>query len=74
MQKHFDPNKLPPITKWKKELSEKTAAKSNLSGEYHNLRDETKRIEQIQRSAKEILRSEELMEQKSKRREMEMEL
>jgi len=74
MQKHYDPNKLPPITKWKKELSEKTAAKTKLSGEYKTLRDETSKIERIQRSAKEILRSEEQQGLKPKRRVLEMEM
>jgi len=46
------------LEKWKKELFEKTAAKSNLSGEYQRLRDETKKIEHIQRSVREILRGE----------------
>ena len=74
MQKHFDPNKLPPATKWKKELSEKTAARSVLSGEYNTLREETKKIERIQRSVKDILRSEEQPEVKPKRRELGIEL
>ncbi|MDR2571258.1 MAG: MobA/MobL family protein [Oscillospiraceae bacterium] len=72
MQKHFDPIKMPPITKWKKELSEKTAAKAKLSGGYNTLRDETKKIERIQRSVKEILRSEEQQEVKPKRRELDI--
>jgi hypothetical protein len=74
LQKRYDPTKLPQITKWKKELSEKTAAKSKLSGEYHRLRDETKKIERIQRSVKGILRSGEQPEVKSKRRDLDMEL
>ena len=74
LQKRFDPNKLPPITKWKKELSEKNIARTKLSGEYNTLRDETKKIERIQRSVKEILRSEEQQEIKPKRRELDMEL
>ncbi|MCL2821460.1 MAG: MobA/MobL family protein [Oscillospiraceae bacterium] len=74
LQKRFDPNKLPPITKWKKELSEKNIARTKLSGEYNTLRDETKKIERIQRSVKEILRSEEKQELKLKRRELDTEL
>jgi len=74
LQKRYDPDKLPPITKWKKELSEKTTAKSKLSGECHRLRDETKKIERIQRSVKEILWSENPTIQKPKQRELDMNL
>ena len=74
MQKNFDPNKLPPITKWKKEIAEMTATKAKLSGEYNTLREETKKIERIQRSVKEILQSVEQPEVKPKLRELDIEL
>jgi len=74
MQKHFDPNKLPPTTKWKKELAEMTAMKGKLSEEYNTLREETKKIEHIKQSVKEILRSDEQRLLKPKRRKLDMEL
>ena len=74
MQKHFDPNKLPPTTKWKKELAEMTVMKGKLSEKYNILRDETKMIERIQQSVKGILRSEEQQEEKPNRRKLDIEL
>jgi len=74
MQKHFDPSKLPPTTQWKKELTEKTTVKSNLSEEYNTLKEETKKIEHIQWSVKEILRGDEQQDIKPKQRELDIEL
>ena len=59
MGKHFDPNKLPPIKEWEKELAEKTAVKDALYIDYYKLKDDTARIEKIQWSVKEILHSDE---------------
>ena len=58
MQKHFDPKKLPPIFKWEKELAEKLEVKDSLYREYHKLKDDTAKVEKIQRSVKNILHSE----------------
>ena len=73
MQKHYDPNKLPPIAMWKKELSEKTSQENSLLRKSNTLRDETKKVERIQRSVKEILRSEEQPQIKPKQRTVNME-
>jgi len=67
LQGHFDPKKLPPISMWEKELTEKSVTKESLYREYHKLKDDTAKIEKIQRSVKEILHGEspERTEQKS---------
>jgi hypothetical protein len=57
MQKHFDPKKLPPIGAWEKELASKLAEKDALYRDYYKLKDDTAKIEKIQRSVKEILHS-----------------
>jgi len=49
MQKHFDPKKLPPISKWEKELAGKLAEKDALYRDYYALKDETVKIEKIKR-------------------------
>jgi hypothetical protein len=58
MQKHFAPQKPLPIRNWEKELATKFAEKDKLNREYHKLKDDTAKIERIQRSVKEILHSE----------------
>jgi hypothetical protein len=57
-QERFDPKKLPPITKWREELSAKTAERAVLNREYAALKDETRKEERIRRGVGEILRSE----------------
>jgi len=37
LQDRFDPKKLPPITKWQNELSDKTPEKDTLYREYYNI-------------------------------------
>ena len=59
LQKRFNPKMLPPITKWKEELTEKTNAKESLYREYYSLKDETYKVEKIRASVKEILHSDE---------------
>jgi hypothetical protein len=58
LQERFDPKKLPPITKWREELSAKTTERAALNREYLALKDETRKVEQIRRSVGEIMRSE----------------
>jgi len=58
LQKHFDPKKLPPIAAWEKKLAENLEAKDSLYREYYTFKDETAKVEKIQRSVKEILHSE----------------
>ena len=57
LQERYDPKKLPPISKWRDELSAKTAEMDALNREYHKLKEETQKVEKIQRSVKEILHS-----------------
>ena len=72
MGKHFNPNKLPPIKEWEKELAEKTAVKDALYIDYYKLKDDTAKIEKIQRSVKEILHSE--MPERTQRKSQGLEL
>jgi hypothetical protein len=58
LQERFDPKKLPPMTKWREELSAKTEERAALNREHTTLKDETRKVEQIQRGVGEILRSE----------------
>jgi hypothetical protein len=58
LQERFDPNKLPPIAKWRDEYAAKTAEKDALYREYYKLKDDTAKVEKIQRSVKEILHNE----------------
>jgi len=74
MQKHFDLKKLPPISAWEKELATKLAEKDALSAEYHKLKDDTAKIEKIQRSAREIQRGESPERTMKKSRKHDMEL
>jgi ATP-dependent exoDNAse (exonuclease V) alpha subunit len=72
MQDRFDPKKLPPISKWEKELAAKEVDKARLYQGYVKLKDETKKVEQIQRSVKEILHTETQERTRQKSRGMEL--
>jgi len=48
LQERFDPNKLPPITKWREELVAKTAEKDALYTEYYALKDEPRKSRENQ--------------------------
>ena len=58
LQGRFDPKKLPPITKWRGELAAKSTEKETLYTKYYALKDETAKVEKIQRSVAEIMRAE----------------
>ena len=58
MQKHFDPKKLPPITKWQAERESLTADLQRLNLDYKKLRDDTAKVEKIRKNVYDILRSE----------------
>ena len=59
LQERFDTKKsLPPITKWREELTAKTAESAALYQEYKMLRDETAKVKKIRRSVMEILHTE----------------
>jgi len=55
LQSRFDPKKLPPVTKWREELTAKTAEREGLYREYRSLKDETAKVEKIRRSVHEIV-------------------
>jgi len=58
MQGRYNPNKLPPITKWQEELATKTATRYSLYQEYYALKNETIKVEKIKWSVTEIMESE----------------
>jgi hypothetical protein len=51
----FDQKKPLPITMWQKERTAKITEKDSLYREYYALKDETQKVEQIQRSVRDIL-------------------
>ena len=74
LQKRYDPNKLPPITKWREELTAKTAEREKLYREYEKLKTETAKVEKIQRSVKEILHTDEPQTERTKSKSQGLEL
>jgi hypothetical protein len=71
LQGHFDPKKLPPVSKWKEERAAKIAEKQTLNGEYHALKDEIREVETIRKYAEQIQRT---IEPKQRTREQGMEI
>ena len=72
LQKHFDPKKLPPITKWKAERDKLTAERNKLNQRYISLKNEVKDAEQIKKSVYDIIREE--MQRTKPKRAHDMEL
>ena len=58
LQGRFDPKKLPPITAWTEERGKLNAEQKQLSREYHKLKDEVKKVEQVRKGVYEIVREE----------------
>ncbi|MFP3152948.1 MobA/MobL family protein [Lachnospiraceae bacterium ZAX-1] len=71
LQGRFDPKKLP-ITKWREELTAKTAERDSLYRQYDSLKNETQKVEQIRRSVAEIMREESWEKKPQKSRGMEL--
>ena len=72
LQKHFDPKKNPPISKWTAERGRLTAKKKGLDAEYSKLWHETAAVEKIKRSVDDILREETGTPQRTRKRDMEL--
>jgi len=72
MQGHFDPKKLPPVTKWQAERGKLTAEKNRLNQSYVSLKDEVKEVEQIRKSVNDIMREETRREQPTRKHDMEL--
>lgn len=58
MQDHFDPKKLPSISKWEAESNKLKSERQELSRRYFTLKEDVKEVERIQRSINNILREE----------------
>jgi hypothetical protein len=58
LQERFDPKKLPPITAWTAERGKLNAEQKQLAHEYHKLKDEVKKVEQVKKGVYEIMREE----------------
>jgi len=72
LQGRFDPKKLPPITKWREELVDKTAEQEVLYRQYDSLKNATQKVEQIRRSITEIMQSESQRTQPTRTQGMEL--
>ena len=55
LQEHFDPKKLPPVSKWQAEHKEKTADKQRLDVAFREVWNNTAAVEKIKRSFDDIL-------------------
>jgi len=55
MLDRYNPNKLPPITKWQEELATKTTIRDSLYQDYCTLKNETVKVEKIKRSVIDIM-------------------
>ncbi|MDL2235518.1 hypothetical protein LJC07_05095 [Christensenellaceae bacterium OttesenSCG-928-L17] len=72
MQERFDPNKLPPITKWKSERDKLNADRRKLNGEYVSLKNDTAEVEKIRSNVYDIMREEQRREQPQRKQDMEL--
>jgi len=72
MQKHFDPTKLPPITKWQAERESLTADLQRLNLDYVKLREDTAKVEKIRKNVYEILRSESRETQRTRKHNVDL--
>jgi len=66
MQKHFDPKKLPPISKWQAERESLNADLKRLNLDYMIFKDDTAKVEKIRSNVYDILRSESRETQRTK--------
>jgi hypothetical protein len=71
LQSHYDPKKLPPLTKWKEERAAKVSEGRKLQQEYTALKNEIREVEIIRKAAENIARQ---IEPQQKKRAREMEL
>ena len=58
LQGHFDPKKLPPVTKWTAERDKLAAERSKLNQQYGALKNEVSEAEQIRKGVYDIVRAE----------------
>jgi len=72
LKERFDPNKLPPISRWQNELAAKLVESDALYQRYAKLKDDTVKVEKIKRSVTEILRSETRRTQPTRAQGMEL--
>ena len=63
LQQHFDPKKLPPVSKWQAEIAKLNVERDKLNHRYYALKDEIKEAEQIRKSVHSIMRQEEREQQ-----------
>jgi ATP-dependent exoDNAse (exonuclease V) alpha subunit len=66
LQERFDPKKLPPITAWTAERGKLNAEQKQLYSQYHKLKDEVKKVEQVRKGVYEIVREEQHRQQPQK--------
>jgi hypothetical protein len=71
LQQHFDPKKLPPVSKWQAEIIKLTAERGKLNQRYYALKDEIKEAEHIRKSVHSIINAEQRERQPRRAQEME---
>jgi len=71
LQQHFDPKKLPPVSKWQAEIAKLTAERSKLNQRYYALKEEIKEAEQIRKSVYSIVDAEQRQRQPRRVQEIE---
>jgi len=71
LQGHFDPAKLPPITKWKAEREKLTADRNRLNRQYQELKTDTATVEKIKRNVDDIMREDTRIPQRKRTYDME---
>jgi len=71
LQKHFDPKKLPPVTKWKEERSKLIAETQTLNQAYQQLKSNVDEVSRIRSNVYDIVSAERRREQPQRARGME---
>ena len=71
LQKHFDPTKLPPITKWREECAKLIAEKQSLNQAYQKLKADVDATSKIRSNVYDIISAERRREQPQRLWDME---
>jgi hypothetical protein len=74
MQKHFDPNKLPPITMWTNERNKLTAERAEVNSGFAALKADVQKAERMRKAVNQIMREEQHREQPTRKHAHGMEL
>jgi hypothetical protein len=67
MQKHFDPNKLPPIMMWTNERNKLTAERAEVNKGFAALKADVQKAERMRKAVNQIMREEQHREQPARK-------